>query len=327
MIPIRATDPSKNYPLATYGIIVVNVLVFLLQLSHRSDIERFYYFYGLVPARYTVSHIAAYFSTPQQALPFLSFMFLHGGIWHLVSNMLFLHVFGDKIENRLGVLRYLCFYLLCGVTSGASHMLLNLTSNTPIIGASGAIAGVMGAYFILYPRSKILTLVPIIIIPFFFEIPAFFFLALWLLLQFLNALGSQPGLSGVAWWAHIGGFVFGILFLKLFNVVPHLGLSDTIRAATRKKTTYRLQVIRPEQTAKDANLYGTITISPYEAFAGTQKVINIPWGFHTRLFQVTIPPGLGEGRQLRLKGQGQPTPDGGRGDLYLKVLIRDYPLE
>ena len=322
MIPIRDTDPSKNYPLATHCIIAVNVLVFLIQLGRGADIERFYYFYGLVPARYTVAHVAAYFSAGQQAFAFLSFMFLHGGFWHLLSNMLFLHVFGDKIENRLGTLRYLLFYLLCGVASGLFHMMVNLYSNTPIIGASGAIAGVMGAYFVLYPRSKILTLIPIVIIPFFFEIPAFFFLALWLVLQFLNALGSQAGIGGVAWWAHIGGFIFGIVFLKLFIALPSTGFNKYIRAVTRKKTTHRLQLIRPESTGIDDHLYGTITISPYEAFAGTQKLVNIAWGFHTRLFRVTIPPGLGEGRKLRLKGQGRQKPDGGRGDLLLKVLIR-----
>jgi hypothetical protein len=156
----------------------------------------------------------------------------------------------------------------------------------------GAIAGVMGAYFVLYPKSKILTLVPIIIIPFFFEIPAFFFLALWLVLQFLNALGSRPGLSSVAWWAHIGGFVFGIVFLKLFNALPAIGVSAPIRRATRKKKTHRLQVIRAGGMDMDYHLYGTINISPYEAFAGTQKLVNIPWGVHNRLFRVKIPPGL-----------------------------------
>ena len=128
-----------------------------------------------MPARYTVPEISGYFSIGQQVFSFVSFMFIHGGFWHLLGNMWSLYILGDNVEDRLGPLRYLAFYLLCGITSGLTHIIINHHSQLPTIGASGAIAGVMGAYFILYPKSKILTLIPIFIIPYFVEIPAFFF--------------------------------------------------------------------------------------------------------------------------------------------------------
>jgi membrane associated rhomboid family serine protease len=295
----------------------------MLQLSRNADIERFIYIYGLVPARYSIPQIAAYFSTGQQVFSFLSFMFLHGGFWHLLGNMWFLYIFGDNVEDRLGHGRYLIFYLVCGMTSGLSHLLLNFNSNVPTIGASGAIAGVMGAYFILYPRAKVLTLVPILIIPFFFEIPAYFFLGFWFLLQFLNATASSGAGGGIAWWAHIGGFIFGIIFLKLFRTLPDTGVSDVISRATEKKRTDRLQVIRPVHLdGSDPNLYGTIDVSSHEASRGTQKIVNIPWGGQKRLIRVIVPGGIEDGGILRLKGQGRLMPDGRRGDLLLKVRFR-----
>ncbi len=175
MFPIRDTVPSKNYPIVTHALIAVNIICFLIQISQGRDFDHFAYIYGLVPARYTVPQIAEYFTFGQQAFAFFSFMFLHGGFMHILGNMWFLYIFGDNVEDRLGHFRYFLFYILCGLLSGLSHFFLNLHSNLPTIGASGAIAGVMGAYFILHPTSKILTLVPILIIPFFFEIPAFFF--------------------------------------------------------------------------------------------------------------------------------------------------------
>ena len=149
MIPIRDTQPSKNYPVVNHAIIGLNILVFLVQMAQGSDLNRFIYIYGLVPARYSIPHVSDYFSFGQQAFAFLSFMFLHGGFWHLLGNMWSLYIFGDNVEDRLGSLRYLAFYLLCGLASGLAQLLINLQSNIPTIGASGAIAGVMGAYLIL----------------------------------------------------------------------------------------------------------------------------------------------------------------------------------
>ncbi|MGB5983916.1 MAG: rhomboid family intramembrane serine protease [Desulfobacterales bacterium] len=326
MIPIRDTLTSRNRPVVNQSIIAVNVLVYLLQSAQGADLNRFIYVYGLVPARYAVPEFAEYFSGFQQVFAFLSFMFLHGGFWHLAGNMWSLWIFGDNVEDQLGPLRYLLFYLLCGICSGLAHMVLNLHSNVPTIGASGAISGVMGAYMLLHPNARILTLIPIIIFPWFVEIPAFFFLGLWFLLQFLNAAGSAGAVTGVAWWAHIGGFVCGMLFLKLFKQIPHAGISQRVRPMTTRKTSPRLQMVRPVATGADAHTYGTLTLTPYEAAVGAQKTVNVPWGFQKRLVRVNVPPGIAEGKSLRLQGMGKISAGGARGDLFLKIKIRG-PLE
>lgn len=322
MIPIRDTVSSKNYPVINNVIIGINVTLYLMELMQGGGLGKFIYIYGLVPARYSVPQLRSYFSIGEQIIPFISFMFLHGGFWHLLGNMWSLYIFGDNVEDRLGHLRYLLFYLICGLTSGFSHLIFNLQSNIPTIGASGAIAGVMGAYFILYPSSKILTLIPIFIIPYFIEIPAFFFLGFWFLFQFLNAAGSHGDISGIAWWAHIGGFIFGIIFLKIFLVLPATGLFNKVRQMTARRKTHHLQVIRPVGPGNDPHLYGTIKITSHEAFAGTRKLINIPWGFHKRLFRVEVPSGMKKGGILRLRGLGKEMPNGQRGDLLLKVVIQ-----
>jgi len=321
MIPLRDTVRAGNYPVVNNVLIGINVLVFLFQLSLGVDGNRFVYIFGLVPARYSIPQISAYFSAPYQLFSFLSFMFLHGGFWHLLGNMWSLYIFGDNVEDRLGHLRYLVFYLICGFASGISHLLLNLHSNVPTIGASGAIAGVMGAYFILYPRSRILTLIPIFFIPYFLEIPAYFFLGFWFILQFISATGSHGQVSGVAWWAHIGGFIFGILFLRILLALPSAGPSDAARRLTARRKTPRLQVIRPVGPGLDPHLYGTIYITPHEAATGTSKLVNIPWGFQKRLFRLAVPAGIQEGHTLRLRGLGKQQTTGEQGDLYLKVRI------
>lgn len=322
MIPIRDTTPSKNFPVVTLTLMGINAAVYLLQLGQGQDLNRFVYFYGLVPARYFVPELSSYFTWGQQALSFLTFMFLHGGFLHLLFNMWSLYIFGDNVEDRLGPFRYLAFYLLCGLGSGISHMVLNTGSNDPVIGASGAIAGVMGAYFILYPGSRILTLFLIIIIPLFIEIPAFFFIGIWFVLQFINAAVSHGSGNGIAWWAHIGGFICGILFLKMFIKLPSVGVSRRVQKATVKKRSHRLQMIRPSVKEGETNLYGTIIITQYEAMVGTKKLVNIPWGFKKRLFNVSVPSGMAEGKILKLKGLGKLNPGGGRGDLLLKIKIQ-----
>jgi hypothetical protein len=249
-------------------------------------------------------------------------MFLHGGFLHLLGNMWSLYIFGDNVEDRLGPFRYLLFYLLCGLASGLSHLLLNMNSTIPTIGASGAISGVMGAYLVLHPRSRILTLIPILIFPWFVEIPAFFFIGFWFVLQLLNAAGSHGGGGGIAWWAHIGGFLFGIVFLKLALKLPSTGVSRKISPMTARKKTSRLQIIQPGGPADDPNLYGTLVISPFEARLGSRKLVNIPWGFQKRLINVKVPAGITEGKQLKLKSLGKLTPKDGRGDLYLKIQIK-----
>ena len=322
MIPVRDTAPSQNYPVVTLSLIGVNVVVYLLEMAQGPALNQFLHLYGLVPARYTVERIAAYYTLPQQLFAFLSFMFLHGGFWHLLGNMWSLYIFGDNVEDHMGPVRYLAFYLLCGLASGLSHMFLNWHSTVATIGASGAIAGVMGAYFLLHPRARILTLIPILFIPWFVEIPAFIFLGFWFVLQFINAAGSQADSGGVAWWAHIGGFICGMLLLKVFARLPSAGMTARLRRATGKKRTTRLQVVKPAASgAAELNLHGAITITPYESLTGTRKLVSVPRGFKKRMINVTVPAGVNQGTRLRLQGLGKSAPDGRTGDLFLKVNI------
>lgn len=321
MIPIRDTTPSTRWPVVNSILIALNVLVFWLQLTQGSAQEYFLYLHGLVPARYTMPQVAAYFSLGQQVLSLFTFMFLHGGFIHLIGNMWSLYIFGDNVEDRLGPVRYILFYLLCGLASGMTHLVFNLHSNIPTIGASGAIAGVMGAYLILYPGSRILTLIPIVFIPWFVEIPAFIFLGVWFTLQVLYAAGSTGQAGGIAWWAHIGGFAFGILFLKLLDHIPATGLSARLRPASEKRRSHRFQVVKPGSADEAADLYGTLTITQYEAMVGTRKVVSVPSGFQHRIYRVSVPQGVADGQVLRLRGLGKPKADGSRGDMLLTINI------
>ena len=196
MIPLRDVIPSRTRPGVTITLIVLNVLVFLLQSSlSESGQQAFVYTFGVVPAYFSFVSV-------------LTSMFVHGGLAHIAGNMLFLWIFGDNVEDFYGHFTYLFFYLLCGIGSGLLHVLFNMSSAVPALGASGAISGVMGAYLILYPRSQILTLVFIFLVP----IPAVIILGLWFVMQFLSAFGSLGSVTsgGVAWWAHVGGFLLGM---------------------------------------------------------------------------------------------------------------------
>lgn len=321
MIPIRDTTRSKNYPVINNALIGVNVLLYLIQLAQGPRMAQFIFTYGLVPARYTVPEIGFQFSAFQQVLALFSFMFLHGGSLHLLGNMWSLHIFGDNVEDRLGPLRYFVFYILCGWLSGLTHFVFNADSAVPTIGASGAIAGVMGAYLLLFPSAKILTLIPIFFIPYFVEIPAFVFLGFWFLVQFLSAATAAAGAGGIAWWAHVGGFVFGILLLKLLLKMPPSGLTQRVRSATSKHKTPHLQVVRTFGNPQDPNLYGILSITPRESVLGTRKLVSVPSGIHSRMIRVVIPPGLKEGTTLRLAGLGRSRPGFERGDLLLKVVV------
>jgi membrane associated rhomboid family serine protease len=322
MIPLRDTIHSKSYPVVNTTIIIINILVFFVELSRGDQLRQFIFTYGLVPARYTVPSIAAYFSSGQQAFSLLSFMFLHGGFLHLLGNMWSLYIFGDNVEDRLGSFKYLLFYLLCGLASGIAHLVINWHSQVPTIGASGAIAGVMGAYMISFPRSRILTLIPIFIVFPIVEVPAVFFLGVWFIFQFLSA-ASTAGQGGIAWWAHIGGFIFGIIFLRLFLLFGESSVSKKVRRITKKNTTEKIQVVRPISPDRDLNRYGSITITRRESALGAKKLVNIPEGFKRRLFVVIIPPGARDGSKLRLSGMGRRSDNGSIGDLYLKVQVEE----
>jgi len=201
----------------TLILIAVNVAVFLLEISLPPEkLAAAMNIYGIVPARYFGAAPAA---GPAHLLPLplLTSMFLHAGWIHLISNLWILWIFGDNVEDRLGHLRFLAFYLGSGVAAGLVHLFTNAGSSLPTIGASGAIAGVMGAYFVLFPRARVLAVIPIFFWPFFLEVPAVVFMGFWFLGQFLSgllSLGETGG--GIAWWAHVGGFVAGVVLCPVF---------------------------------------------------------------------------------------------------------------
>ena len=209
MIPLRDVIPSRTTPVVTIGLIVLNVLVYLLQqsLTDTGQAQLFLAF-GLVPAHFSL-------------LTAFTALFIHGGIAHLGGNMLFLWIFGDNVEDRLGHLRFLAFYLLCGFGATLAQTALHPHSLLPMVGASGAIAGVMGAYLVLYPRSRVLMLFPFP--PILFELPAVFFLAFWFIMQFLNGINQLPVFQrnqisgGVAFWAHVAGFAAGAALVLAFR--------------------------------------------------------------------------------------------------------------
>lgn len=222
MLPIKDTIPSRNPPVMTQMIILLNAVAFFFQLTMpQRTLEQFIYLFGIVPARYTHPAWAEYVGFPvDDYLPFLTHMFLHGGWLHIISNMWSLWIFGDNVEDRMGPFRFLVFYLLCGLAAGATHMMTNSNSIVPSVGASGALAGVLAAYFLWFKHSRIIVMMPIIIIPFFFELPAFFYLGFWFVSQLFSGTASllspEQG-GGIAWWAHIGGFVAGAAMCWAFR--------------------------------------------------------------------------------------------------------------
>ena len=220
MIPIRDTIPRQHFPFAVWALVAVNVYVFIRELALPPDsTEQFIYLFGLVPARFTHPDWAARVGFPHTYWPFFSTMFLHGGWLHIIGNMWVLWIFGDNVEDRMGPARFLIFYLLCGLAAGVVHVLTNPGSRVPAVGASGAIAGVMAAYFVLFPRARIVAMFPILFYPVFFQVPAFLYLGFWFLTQFFSgtlAIATQREVSGIAWWAHVGGFGAGILTFALF---------------------------------------------------------------------------------------------------------------
>ena len=218
MIPLRDTIPSRTAPVVTVALIAVNVIVFLHEAALGPYLDRFVMAYGLVPRRLVFWPGAPL--DPVRFLPLVTSMFWHGGWLHLIGNMLYLWIFGDNVEDKLGHFRYLVFYLAAGITAALTQVFLDPTSTVPTIGASGAIAGVLGAYLISFPKSRVLTLIPIIIFPWFVEIPAVVYLAFWFILQLLEGigqLGAPAQAGGVAVWAHVGGFVAGVVLVKLME--------------------------------------------------------------------------------------------------------------
>jgi membrane associated rhomboid family serine protease len=219
MIPIKDSVPRNRFPFVTVAIISINIFVFLFELSlPGGTLNEFIYLFGLVPARYSHPAWAEIVGYPLGSYwPFLTNLFLHGGWLHIIANMWFLFLFGDNVEDRMGPFRFFLFYIAAGVSANLIYFLVSRDSTTPVIGASGAIAGVMAAYLRLFPQARIITLVPVLFFPFFFEIPALFFMVFWFFLQLISGaatLAVAKSGSGIAWWAHIGGFAVGFFLVR-----------------------------------------------------------------------------------------------------------------
>lgn len=220
MLPLRDDQPSESKPLITSALIGANVLVFLYQLGlDERQTHALLQHAALLPSQLVgaVEH-GTELEISSAAATLITSQFLHGGVLHLVLNLWALWIFGDNVEDRLGALRYLVFYVACGIAAGLWHVAASPGSEIPVVGASGAISGVMGAYVVLYPRARVVTLVPVLFYPLLLSVPAVLFLGLWFAMQLLSGLAETRGAAqqgGVAWWAHIGGFVAGIALLAV----------------------------------------------------------------------------------------------------------------
>lgn len=218
MFPLRDSQPSGTIPFITYLLIAANIVVFLFEVMlGDTALEQFFKSFGLVPLLFLQNF------GPYEVFTLFSCMFLHGGWMHLLSNMWALFIFGDNIEDKLGHFGYLWFYLACGVLAGLTQVFMSANSTTPTIGASGAIAGVLGAYIVSFPTARVLTAIPIFIIIRLIEVPAMVYLGFWFISQFFTGFASiakETGEEGgVAWWAHVGGFVAGAILVKLIGLI------------------------------------------------------------------------------------------------------------
>ncbi len=227
MFPIQDTIPHRRPPVGMWGIIALNALIFFFELGlSPAQLELLFYHAGVVPARVTTTFYFApdvRFMLPV-LLTFVTCMFLHGGWMHFLANMWALWIFGDNVEDKMGTLRFIIFYLTCGIVATAVHVWSDPLSEVPVVGASGAISGVMGAYLLFFPTARILTVIPIWIFPYIVEIPAIFFMMVWFATQMvggLASLGTGQTVGGVAWWAHIGGFAAGLVLAPLTQRQQH----------------------------------------------------------------------------------------------------------
>lgn len=221
MFPYRDANPSSRPPIVTVALILINAIVFIQELALGQSLEAFIFQFGVVPKKWLFLGQEPELTLGATLLPYLTSIFLHGGWLHVIGNMWYLWIFGDNIEDQLGHFRFIVFYLMCGIAAGAVHTFFNLHSALPAVGASGAIAGVLGAYLIRFPHARIQTFIPYFYQYQTVELPALVVLGMWFIIQFLNgsaaiAATAESG-GGVAWWAHIGGFAAGILFFTILK--------------------------------------------------------------------------------------------------------------
>lgn len=220
MIPLKDRNPTRGIPFVTIALIAVNIVVFLYEISLGEGLELFFQHFGAVP-RSVVSSLTPGRFLPGAVFPLLTSMFVHGGWLHLIGNMLYLWVFGDNVEEKLGRFRFLLFYVVCGLAASSLHVIVDPLSAIPMVGASGAISGVLGAYMVMFPRARVVTLIPIFVFLQVAELPALVVLGFWFVMQFFNGVLSlgyaAGGMGGVAWWAHIGGFICGLALVVPFR--------------------------------------------------------------------------------------------------------------
>jgi membrane associated rhomboid family serine protease len=217
MIPLRDTTRSSSFPVINTILIVSNVIVFLYEISLGQGSNRFIFQHGLIPG---LLFSSTNMGIVERFSPLFTSLFIHGGFLHLLGNMLFLYIFGDNVEDKMGHFKYLVFYIICGFSAATFQTLTDIHSTIPMVGASGAISGVLGAYLVYFPKSRILTLLPIFFFIQLIHIPAAVFIIVWFIFQFLSGvatLPAKPGIGGVAFWAHIGGFVSGLILARFFN--------------------------------------------------------------------------------------------------------------
>jgi membrane associated rhomboid family serine protease len=217
MIPLGDSVPSERTPFVNYTLIAVTVIVFFFQLVMGPEVDNLIYTWGVVP-----EDIIRWQRAPWELVTLVSSIFLHGGWLHLIGNMLYLGIFGDNVEGIMGHKRYLSFYLICGVAANLVQVFIAPTSDIPGIGASGAIAGVLGAYLLCFPRARVFVGIPLLVVMKVFTLPAIIVLGFWFIVQLFNgvaviALSSEAAMGGVAWWAHVGGFVAGLILTPLLR--------------------------------------------------------------------------------------------------------------
>lgn len=221
MIPLKDKNPTRTVPVVNVTLILINIGVFLYEVSLGKELGHFIDQFGLIPAR-TVPSFTQLQLSAGAIVPIFSSLFIHGGWLHLGGNMLYLWIFGDNVEDKLGHTRYLAFYLICGSAASALHMVIDPMSPVPTVGASGAISGVLGAYLLMFPRARVVTVIPIFIFLQIAELPALLVLGFWFVMQFFNGLISlgyeTAGMGGVAWWAHVGGFISGLVLVRPFRL-------------------------------------------------------------------------------------------------------------
>ena len=219
MIPLRDDNPTSTFPYVTITLIVLNIVVFFYELSLGPHFQLFLEVYGATP--FFVLNMTAPAGYPPPYMTIFTSMFLHAGFFHVAGNMLYLWIFGNNIEDSMGHIRFIIFYLISGIVAVYIFALVNPVSTIPMVGASGAVSGVLGAYLVLFPRAKVLTLVPFGFYMQVIKVPAVFVLGFWIVVQIINGMVSRGRGSGVAWFAHIGGFLAGIVLIGLFKKKGH----------------------------------------------------------------------------------------------------------